>query len=151
MSQETEQALQTTENRWQQLPAFKELKATEWVTEITKLYPDVLNPNMINEDLSSLKEISKESLRAHVLSLRSIKWVVFGAGGGMVLAFGSVASGNYPLMIPGGIVFLVGFGGGIAMGGVGSEHSSRANDLAQNFNNRGLNWLHQQRVRLFGS
>jgi len=29
MSQESEQALQTTENRWQQLPALKELRTTE--------------------------------------------------------------------------------------------------------------------------
>jgi len=76
MSQESEQALQTTENRWQQLPALKELRTTEWVTEITNLYPDVVNPNLINADLASLEEISKESVRARVLDLRSIKWRV---------------------------------------------------------------------------
>jgi len=65
--------------------------------------------------------------------------------------FGGLVSGNYPLVIPGGIIFIAGYSGSIAFGGVSLNHRDSANYLVQNFNNRGLNWLHQQRVRLFGS
>src|SRR3989344_8338156 len=137
MSQESEQALQTTKNRWQRLPALTKLRTPEWVTEITNLYPDVVNPNLINADLASLEEISRESVKAHILRLRSITWVTLGAGGGIALSFGGVVSGNYSLMIPGGIIFIAGFGGGVGIGNEGSNHSFKANDLVQNFNNRG--------------
>lgn len=151
MSQESEQKLQIAENRYQQLPALQELPTTEWINKITTLYPDVINPEIIREDLTTLDQIAEEITKNNVLTLRGIASLLIGGGSGLALSAVGIASTNYILVLPGMGLFLLGFGGGIFQATSGSNSSERANNLANSWNNRGLNWLHQQRARLFGN
>lgn len=143
--------LEPVGNRSLRLPELHELPVSEWVGEISALYPDVVNPKSLQDDLESLEKISKDITKTRSLQSKGFKITYLGLGS-IVLGLGSfpVLQGEYSVV--GFALFAGGFL--IMTGGMITASFSgffEPNMRVEAWNNRGRNWLHQQRAKLTGS
>lgn len=137
-------------SRTLEVQKLAQLPTGEWVQGVASLYPELVTAANLTQDLSSLEELSRHLSRAETLRVRGFQVSM----ASLVLLGGGISSVICtPLKTEGGIAFMVGFialMAGMLVTTSGMGHGGI--DIRVNrWNNRGINWLHQQRNRLFGS